>query len=214
LVDDLSDLLDHLERGGSGPFVLVGHSWGGPIVRCAAAASPERIAGLVLVDQSDEGCSAYFTVANARQTRWTLRLAPVLAHLRITRLMVRRLAKRLPDEAASGMRAEDGTVAAVHTFCAELSDAISDLRALHDDPPAAPDEPITLISGAVPASFEKRRRDLLITAHRVRARSASQGRHVMAHQSGHMVPFTEPGVVIDEIARVVATARDTAAGRG
>ena len=48
-----SDLLDHL---GHGPFVLVAHSWGGPIVRVAAAASPGRVAGLVLVDQTDEGC--------------------------------------------------------------------------------------------------------------------------------------------------------------
>jgi pimeloyl-ACP methyl ester carboxylesterase len=214
LVDDFNDLLDHLERSGSGPFVLVGHSWGGPIVRRAAGASPARIAGLVLVDQTDEGCRAYFTQANVRQTTWTVRLTPLLARLRITRLMVRRLAKRLPDEAAARMRAEDGTVAAAHTMCAELTDAIGDLQRLHDDPPAVPDVPITLISGAIPSTFEKKRREMLITAHRVRARSARQGRHVVAHQSGHMVPFTEPGVVIDEIVRIIATARERATGRG
>jgi pimeloyl-ACP methyl ester carboxylesterase len=49
--------------------VLVGHSWGGPIVRVAAAGVPERIAGLVLVDQTDEGCDMFFSSASERQAR-------------------------------------------------------------------------------------------------------------------------------------------------
>lgn len=51
-----ADLRDVLEHFGPGPFVLVGHSAGGPIVR-AAASNPERrhqIVGLVLVDPNDE----------------------------------------------------------------------------------------------------------------------------------------------------------------
>lgn len=51
MADDLGALLGAL---GSDRFVLVGHSAGGPIVRLAAADAPERIAGLVLVDPSDE----------------------------------------------------------------------------------------------------------------------------------------------------------------
>ncbi|KAA9395502.1 alpha/beta hydrolase [Kocuria coralli] len=51
LADDLSDLLDAL---GAGPFILVGHSWGGPIVRTLAARHDHSILGLVLVDPSDE----------------------------------------------------------------------------------------------------------------------------------------------------------------
>ncbi|MGO1567263.1 alpha/beta fold hydrolase [Brachybacterium sp. AOP35-5H-19] len=57
---DLGDVLDH---HGPGPFLLVGHSAGGPIVRAAAASRSEQseqsarsgqIAGLVLVDPNDE----------------------------------------------------------------------------------------------------------------------------------------------------------------
>src|SRR5262245_28373312 len=51
MAEDLGDLLTHF---GPGPYVLVGHSAGGPIIRAAAAAGPERVTGLVLVDPTDE----------------------------------------------------------------------------------------------------------------------------------------------------------------
>src|SRR5688572_5314863 len=42
LAADFGALLDAL---GHGPFILVGHSWGGPIVRVAAAVNRSRIRG-------------------------------------------------------------------------------------------------------------------------------------------------------------------------
>ena len=41
IVDDLTALLDAL--GEKEPVVLVGHSWGGPIMRLFADRSPERV---------------------------------------------------------------------------------------------------------------------------------------------------------------------------
>ncbi|MFT3851787.1 MAG: alpha/beta hydrolase [Ilumatobacteraceae bacterium] len=205
LVDDLVDVLGQL---GDGPFVLVGHSWGGPIVRCAAAAMPERIAGLVLVDPTDEGANVFFSDGNARMARIGVKLSPAMARLGVYRLVTRRLAKKLPEESARGLRAEDGTVAAVRTQCAEMAPSIDDLRRLRAEPPTPPDVPLTVISGAVSSKLERGRRGEVVTAHRVRARmAAANGHHVMAERSGHMVPFTEPGLVIDEIARVVDLAR-------
>ena len=64
LAADLEDLLEHF---GAGPFVLVGHGTGGPVVRAVAARRRERISGLVLVDPVDE-------LGPARQPR---RLGPV-----------------------------------------------------------------------------------------------------------------------------------------
>jgi pimeloyl-ACP methyl ester carboxylesterase len=42
------------EHGERGPYVLVGHSYGGIVVRVFAGAFPDRVAGLVLVDSSVE----------------------------------------------------------------------------------------------------------------------------------------------------------------
>lgn len=50
---ELHDALHKL--GERGPFVLVGHSYGGPVVRNFAAAYPRDVAALVLVDSAFEG---------------------------------------------------------------------------------------------------------------------------------------------------------------
>jgi pimeloyl-ACP methyl ester carboxylesterase len=50
---ELRDALSKL--GESGPFVLVGHSYGGPVVRNFAMTYPHEVAGMVLVDAAHEG---------------------------------------------------------------------------------------------------------------------------------------------------------------
>lgn len=54
--DSAEDLARLLRASGApGPYVLVGHSLGGPIVRLYAAAHPEQVAGLVFIDAMSEG---------------------------------------------------------------------------------------------------------------------------------------------------------------
>jgi len=50
---ELHDALSKL--GETGPFVLVGHSYGGPVVRNFALTYPQQTAGMVLVDTNFEG---------------------------------------------------------------------------------------------------------------------------------------------------------------
>jgi pimeloyl-ACP methyl ester carboxylesterase len=200
LADDLIDVLAHL---GDGPFVLVGHSWGGPVVRVAAARVPERIAGVVLVDATDEDCELFFSKANERQSKLVIRVGPMMARLGLIKLGVKKLAAQLPQRAADRMRAEDGTVAAVRTMGAELRGCIADTRALRANPPGLPDVPVTVISGMVTTRVERNRRPELIAAHRARAAAHPHGRHVEATRSSHYVPFTEPELVAAEIARIL-----------
>lgn len=196
------DLLDVLATT-DGPVVLVGHSWGGPIVRVAGSQRPERVAGLVLVDPTDEGCALFFGKGAARQTTTMLRLGPAAARVGMLRLGVKKLAARLPEPAARRMRTEDGTVAATRTMCAELTAHVADLERLRDTPLELPDVPVTVISGTVLTRIERGRRPELIAAHRAAAAAFRQGRHVEATRSGHYVPFTEPELVAAEIGRII-----------
>lgn len=197
LAADLVDLLDALD----GPLVLVAHSWGGPVVRSAAAERSGRVAGLVLVDASDEGCDAYFAPGVDRQTRWGAAALPALARLGLLRAAVGRAARMLPAEAVAGLRA-DASLPSVRTHRAEAVGSIADLRRLRDHPLPPFAGPATAISGARASRLERRRRAALVAAHRERV-DVPDGRHVVAERSGHMVPFTEPGLVADEVLRLV-----------
>jgi pimeloyl-ACP methyl ester carboxylesterase len=200
LGDDLLDLLDHV---GPGPFVLVGHSWGGPVVRVAAAARPDAVAGLVLVDQTDEHCDLFFSKVNERQAAWAPRILPLLVRTGLMRRMLRRLAASLPEPSRTAFLAEDGTRAAIQAQLAELKTSTDDLRRYRDDPLVLPDMPVTVISGTVTGAMERGRRPELIEAHRATAAALPQGRHVTADASSHYVPFTEPQLVADEILRII-----------
>lgn len=195
-VDDLADLLGHL---GDGPFVLVGHSYGGPIVRALAHEHPDLVAALVLVDQSDEGCAIYFDESTMRQQRIMSASLPWLARLRLLRVITARTARRLPTGVRAEMVEEDASVATAEASLRELEHFGVDIASLRDAPLTIPDVPVTLISGTATSRFGGRVREALVASHRTRAASLPQGRHVEARRSGHMVMLSEPQVVVAEI---------------
>lgn len=202
LADDLSDLLDGL---GDGPFVLVGHSWGGPIVRLAATQRPERIVGIVLVDPSDEACEMYYSrlvaVLNDVQ-RW---LFPPLARLGVLGRLVAREQSQLPESIRDDLRREMYTPTAVTAQIAEAENPAGDLRDLQKDPPELPDVPFTVISAISPSGVGRENRRQLIEAHAFRAATSPQGRHVHAEKSAHIVMRTEPELITQEINKVCAS---------
>lgn len=200
LADDLLDVIDHV---GTGPVVLVGHSWGGPIIRRVAARRPELVVGLVLVDQSDEHCELFFNGSMDRQVRISRWLMPALARVGLLSVAVRRLAKDLPEPWRSAMRREDGTRQAVTAQLSEMESCVDDLRTLRDEPPTPLDVPVSVISGTRVGFLEKGRRGPLLDSHRQTARELPQGRHVTATRSSHYVPFTEPEIVVAEISRIL-----------
>ena len=80
--------------GAKAPYLLVGHSYGGLLVRAFAAAYPEEIAGLVLVDPVAVAEWAQPTEDSLRRLRRAVRLSrrgAWLAHLGLVRFALARL---------------------------------------------------------------------------------------------------------------------------
>ncbi|MFI6540421.1 alpha/beta fold hydrolase [Nonomuraea sp. NPDC050547] len=201
MAGDLGDLLDHF---GAGPYVLVGHSAGGPIVRLAAAARPERVAGLVLVDPADEAADVLFSPAFRRVERVVVRVNLLLAHLGLLGFAYRSTMLTLPRDARRDMRREAFTAAAVRTHRAQVRTFLDELATWRIGPPHLGDLPVTVVSGGragngMPAST----RAAANAAHAHRASRSPAGRHVIAPRSGHYVPLTDPEVVVTEVARLL-----------
>ncbi|WAB90734.1 alpha/beta fold hydrolase [Pseudomonas citronellolis] len=204
MADDLNDLLDHL---GPGPFVLVAHSGGGPLVRAATAARPERIAGLVLADVSDEACELIFTPAFRRLEKFAHAASWLLARCGLLERCYRKAIAVLPEDVLADLRREGFSMSVMHTRGAELAGLVAALETYRNQPPVLPDIPLTVISGAL-ADFgmSERIRAAANAAHAYRARQSPRGRHVLAARSGHGLILSEPALVAEEVARLLGVA--------
>ncbi|MER8059697.1 MULTISPECIES: alpha/beta hydrolase [unclassified Streptomyces] len=201
MADDLGDLLDHF---GPGPFVLVGHSAGGPIVRRAAADRPDRITGLVLVEPTDEGADVLFTPGFRRMSRIVPRAYRLLARLDLLHLLHKPLLRAVPEDVRAAMRREAFTAGAMSAWAETNRTFLDELAAWRDTPPDTGDIALTVVSGARAGNGMSRSiRAAANASHARRAAGSAGGRHVIAERSGHYVPLTEPDLVVAQIARLV-----------
>ncbi|WP_086821022.1 alpha/beta fold hydrolase [Allokutzneria sp. NRRL B-24872] len=194
---DLGALLDHF---GPGPFVLVGHSAGSPIVRLAASASPSRIVGLVLVDPTDEAADVLFGRGFRRAERVAIATGAVLARLGLLRFAYRSLLRGIPEDVRQDLVREAFHAGVVRTQRLQSRTFLDELAAWRNHPPSTEGIPLTVISGALSGGgMTSAMRAEAIAAHARRAASSPGGRHVLARRSGHYVPVTEPDVVVEAI---------------
>ncbi|NYE00048.1 pimeloyl-ACP methyl ester carboxylesterase [Kineosphaera limosa] len=194
LTDDLDHLIDaHPHRR----LVLVGHSWGGPIVRLVAARRLARglpPTGLALIDASDERADLYFGAAATVGDALYTAVLPVLGRLGLLRPVFGALASGLPEPYRTATVAASSTPSAARATAAENRHIQPGLAALRRHPPALPGVPTVVVSGGRAGPLERRSRRQLNEAHAATA-AAHDGRHVVTPRSGHLVPITEPDLV-------------------
>lgn len=200
------DLLTVIDGTPHERLVLVGHSWGGSIVRLAAAmlrAREGEVTGLVLVDPSDELADMYFTRTVQVMNRTQGAFLPMLARAGLLTPLQRKMTPELPQPYAGDFLAAVSTTEYARAVRAESAHIARGLRALQLNPPEIADIPATVLSGRLAGGLGRRRRDELTAAHRARAAVHEAGRFVAAERSGHVIVATEPELVAQEIRRLL-----------
>jgi pimeloyl-ACP methyl ester carboxylesterase len=188
------------------PVVLVGHSWGGPILRCYADQHPDQVAGLVMVDTTTTA------VLNAKQARsMPLTTAVANALHPLTRRLIRRaLLKNVGPEVSPedrrvlirAMNSKQGICTAV----AEAKTASTSLPLMARwEQQGLPNVPVISIVGAGTGAHPKIRATLIAGAQAEMTRHP-QGECRVIAGTNHYVPQDRPletaQAILDVVARV------------
>ncbi len=194
IVSELHALLGKLEI--PPPYVLVGHSWGGPIIHTFAATFPKEVAALVYVDPTD------FTQTEADMLALWNEAGVKDGHAAMAKAM-----EQMPPGLRPGILAEAREATRVQ------QSGFAELRAAG----APPDVPMLVLLGskrgpvppgnAFPGDFEryfqagmKQRLDHFGRL----VQGAAQGSLVLTSKSGHFIQASEPELVVWAIRRALA----------
>jgi pimeloyl-ACP methyl ester carboxylesterase len=196
IATELHTLLGKLEA--PPPYVLVGHSWGGPIIQAFAAMFPREVAGLVYVDPTDW-----------TQTKADMAAVGEQAGVKDAAEFFAKSMETQVAAAPAGIRAEASEVARLQrTGFAELREA-----------GPAPDVPmVVLLAGKrqplppnvnFPGDYDRFFQATLrqrLDHFGGMAQRASNGLLLLSSTSGHFLQLSEPTLVTMGIRRVLSAA--------
>jgi pimeloyl-ACP methyl ester carboxylesterase len=180
------------------PYVLVGHSWGGPIIHSFAATYPKEIAGLVFEDPSD------FT-----QTEADILALWEKAEAKDGREGLRKMQEQIMAPAPPGLKAEYREIDRLERG------GFAELRAAGDPPDVPvvfliagkpqPLPPAATFAGDYDRYFRANIEQRLDHFSKLSQR-ASNGTLVHSSKSGHFMHSTEPELLVWAIQRVLSSA--------
>jgi pimeloyl-ACP methyl ester carboxylesterase len=208
IVDDLTALLDAVDE--TGPVVLVGHSWGGPVLRLFAERHPDRVAGLVFVDA---------TLVEAMPERSARLLPHVFAGMTLlARCGGQRLINRITlphgtsteisDDDVATMLRDYACVRAMRAGRREAQHVLAALPVMRRLQSAGtpPVPTVCLQGGRVDRGMARLRPLFNETAQQLMS-AVPEGRVVVVEQAGHLIPQECPAPVREAVLDVVAAVR-------
>jgi pimeloyl-ACP methyl ester carboxylesterase len=175
------------------PYVLVGHSYGGLIVRLYASTYPKEISGLVLIDALSEGLQDAET-----PEQWAIQRKLIEGEVRESVALYPALERIDVDRSVNQIRAAPSLRSIL-------------LVVLSADRPWGPQVPSMIAAGKLPADIppdfgyvtdaaQKKAQERLV-------KLVPNARHVTNTNSGHEIHKEQPQLVIDAIRKVVNAAR-------
>ena len=233
---DIADELHQLLRAAAvpPPYVLVGHSYGGLVMRLYASRHRNDVAGLVLIEPAvpEEWTNPtdqqraliargvrlcrYGATASRRGLAQLVSTLVRFGALRAARVLVRLVSR-------GGLRREDeGILAPIWKLPPDVRGVLREMwtqpkffEALGSQIETICESATTVMRAGPPhyddlpllVISSARSTERRLQADAALAQRSTRGRHILAAESGHWVPLDAPQVVIDAIATMVAEIR-------
>lgn len=195
---DLHALLD--SAGEPGPYVLVGHSIGAMVARVFADDYPAEVAGLVLIDPTNE--EAVIAAGDPTLPIVERRVQGLLAELGLARLIGQSLVRAAvggnpPPEVLDAVPVLYGADSQAATV-AELQASVESARRVQQTVHAGAwgDVRVVVSSGANSTPTDR-------AHHSALAALSSRGQHIVADSGGHYVHYDQPDLVIEAVQSVL-----------
>jgi pimeloyl-ACP methyl ester carboxylesterase len=190
-VADLHALLSAADE--AGPYVLVGHSYGGLVVRLYASTYPEDVSGLVLVDALTEGLRDAET-----PEQWAIQRKLMEGDIRESLVLYPALERNDPERSFDQVRAAPPL-------------RPLPLVVLSADRPWGPQVPSMIAAGTLPADVPQNFGYVTDAAQKAAqeklAHLVPNAKHITNTNSGHEIQKEQPQLVIDAIRQVVDAVR-------
>ena len=236
----VSELHALLKNGNiPGPYILVGHSFGGANVRLFASKYPDEVAGVVLVDSSHEDSykeGSIFNKESAIQKNFITRWKEYLEYrkdlfedyLGLHDLMTaekmqeyQEKVKLYPEEVKYNYGAARRSIQYCQAKAAEYSNFKLSLKQLKDDGGLLGDKPLTVIMAGKKPTIEEcggrftqeeidKHTDIFWPELQADlAAKSSRGKLIIAENSHHGVPEAQPEIIIQAVSEMVDELRNT-----
>lgn len=214
MVEELHCLLGNARI--AGPYVLVGHSFGGFNVRLFVDTYPQEVAGLVLVDTSHEDqLERMMGIQKENQTTMrVLRLCSIVSPFGLMRVAVRAGLTPLDKLAYSAE-----VLPVVKALVSQTRYPASDYLELAAFPESAgqvrasrrmhKDLPVIALSQSVREAYssleEERSAQIWQEFQRDQVGMSTTGRQIIAEHSGHYIQLEQPELVIEAVRSIVTS---------
>jgi pimeloyl-ACP methyl ester carboxylesterase len=199
-----------------GPYVLVGHSFGGTNMQVYASHYPDEVAGMVLVDSALEDEKAVTLTQSLQPSPVLLK---IYATIGLTRLPYT-LGGEPPGLTSPELEDEQAAISSHRKHVFAVADETSSLQESFNenraDPMSLGNKPLMVLSaGSVQLTgtgLSQEQVNLIDKLHSdsqaALTRRSENAKQIIAEDSGHYIQVERPALVIDAVRHVVEATRD------
>ena len=217
IVDELHALLKN--SGEKGPYILVGHSFGGPNVRMYASKYPEEVFGMILVDSSHEDqlqempdwpqgfFEKLLTHPNVAPFWASIGIFRIINHLPSSKENYKAFLPNIQQVYLATM----STTKFVRTVSQEHEKFDQSLKQLKNAEERLGNKPLIVITAGkslsnedtgYPKEFTDKLANLWEVHQKDLVTKSTKGKRIIAEHSGHMIPHEQPEIIIEAIREV------------